>query len=629
MAKNNSTNPNRRKKPLQNLNNRTRTFVQKQAKKAPRVGKAIKDVANVAKAGAQLNPGQFGEMAVNTYQQSRKGNYPLSGTYNVTEAIVSGVGESAVVSSNNLMQLWKDVGIGKPEQGRSTSGTYSDPSFTANRDRRQGPTNSNQSNPSTNMPNRKRGGDADSSHPSSQYSGDASSAPINPFNSSVLTGSPIKLNSYIDKQYQMNPYQDQVTDIGNTDADNSSQFKRTHVNVIDTTNGALFNFEGNSRMKVSFNRIFQDLRQEIVAEINANQFTDKVFTKVNFDSYIKTVSEAWALLAELQTRKGFESSYAEQNLILRGISNSMAGNVSLLVAISSLETILKKFALPIKLIEYYKWLAQVYKCTPVEGGKHYIQASPYMISSLHQARGGLDDWTDLIIKLEDITDALYSSSTFSTSSNTGNWFTLSQYLVKYTSTGNFTDIGNCMSYCTQPVYDVNANAIWDNCVSYQGVSVGTSMFGRLSIPNNEDAMVAFPHDEDCVPAYITSHLLPLWANTDFTTGSGQTGGFPFYGTYMKDVASIPAADRPTWQPESNNVILFTSGNSWSVDVVNESWDYITDHIWTVQYSSTGDRTAMNMPKGMNTRYYSPSYTNTTTASVNLMYDMFGIPLDFG
>jgi hypothetical protein len=583
-------------------------------KKADKAKKVAKDVSIIASGAKNLKPLK----GVQSFaQQVGEGKYPLSGRYNRTKDLVAISSDAMVNSAENLNRLWRTSGTDRIPETRSTGTSFNDPNFRTNQTR----------TPSRggNMNNRNFGGDgASGQHPSRQYSSDSSAVPINPFNDNTVTTSPVRLTSYLEKQYMINPYVDQLCPIA--DNTNNQNTLRTVMNLIDTDRYAILDFGSNTRVQYAFKRIYLQLRQELIDAVNANQFTNQVFNYDNFQSYLQSVMECWALYTEIKTRMAFSSTYAEQNLILRNLSGQLASDVDLLVALERLETILKKFALPIKVIEYYKWLFQVYKCTPVEGGVHYSQMSPWMYSSVQASQHNDPDWSGLVTKLNTLTERLYDSTDYDTTTGIGNWATLSQYLVKHCQTGNWIDVGNCLSFCTDPVYDVNTNAIWDNKVLYCAATVIEPLFGVL--PTNQDASVAFPHDEDCVPAFITAHLMPLWGNLNFTTQTGLTGGFPMFSTYMKD-AHLPV---PQWQKNENTIILAdsttTPGAGWTVLGVTEQHEFITDHIWSKMNDSAGLQFGMIRAKGLNTRYYSPSYTNVTTATVNIMYDLFGVDLDY-
>jgi hypothetical protein len=552
-------------------------------------------------------------------QQVSEGNYPLSGRYNRTKDLVAISSDAMVNSAENLKQLFNSTGMDKPQESRKTGSSFNDPGFKSNQSRTP--------NNGGNMNNRNYGGDgASGQHSSRQFSGDSSAVPINPFNDNTVTNSPIRLSSYLEKQYQLNPYLDQVC--STADDSNNENTWRTVFNLVDTDRYSMLDFGTNTRVQYAFKRIYIQLRQELIDSVNANQFTNQVFNFGNFSQYLASVMEAWAIYTEIKTRMSFSSTYAEQNLVLRNLSGQMAGDVDLLVSIERLETILKKFALPIKVIEYYKWLFQVYKCTPVEGGTHYSQMSPWLYSCIKASESGSSaNWTELVGRLDSITERLYDSTDYDNATGIGNWPTISQYLVKHCKTGNWTDVGNFLSFCTSPIYDVNTNAIWDNKVLYTDNTVTTPLFGM--IPTNQDASVAFPHDEDCIPAFITAHLMPLWGNLNFTTQTQTTGGFPMFGTYMRDAH----VTNPSNQRNENTLILETrpaasGGSGWTVIGVNQPHEFITDHIWSYIYASNNQAYGMIRAKGLNTRYYSPSYTNTTTACVNFMYDLFGIDLDY-
>jgi len=587
-------------------------------KKVAKAKKIAKDVTVVASGAKNIKPLKGVQSLA---QQVSEGNYPLSGRWNRTKDIVAMSSDAMVNSAENLNRLFRTSGMDNPSPSRDTGTSFNDPNFKTNQSRK--------SNGGGNMNNRNFGSDgASGQHPSRQFSSDSSAVPINPFSDNTVTTSPIRLSSYLEKQYQLNPYVDQkCTPVADTNNENTW---RTVFNLIDTDRYAILDFGENSRIQYAFKRIYMELRQELIDSVNANQFTNQVFNYDNFQLYLQTVMEAWALYTEVKSRMAFSSSYAEQNLILRNLSGQLAGDVDLLVALERLETILKKFALPVKVIEYYKWLFQVYKATPVEGGLHYSQMSAWMYTSVKASANSEDptnpDWFELKTKLNVMTSLLYDSTDYDTSTNIGNWPTLSQYLVKHTKTGNWSDVGNFLSFCTEPVYDVNTNAIWDNKVLYCEANETDPMYGRL--PTNTDASVAFPHDEDCVPAFVTAHLMPLWGNLNFTSKTGQTGGFPMFSTYMKDAHNT----NPSNQKDENTIILANSstfpGNGYSVHGVNQPFEFITDHIWNREIDSYGNAFGMIRARGLNTRYYSPSYTNTTTACVNIMYDLFGVNLDY-
>jgi len=553
-------------------------------------------------------------------QQVVDGNYPLSGRYNRTKDIVAVTSDAMVNSARNLQQVWNATGMDEPPEQRTKGTSFNDPNFETNRSRTP-------NNNGGNMNNRNFGSDgASGQHPSRQYSSDSSAVPINPFNDNTVTTSPIRLSSYLERQYQLNPYLDQQMPVVDDAVANENTW-RTVFNLIDTDRYSVLDFGTNTRMEYAFKRIYMQARQELIDSVNANQFTNQVFNYDNFHQYLQAVMESWALYTEVKTRIAFSSSYAEQNLILRNLSGSLAGDVNLLVAIEKLETILKKFALPVKVIEYYKWLFQVYKATPVEGGLHYSQMTPWVYSAVKASEENTINWSNLVTRIDTLTARLYDSTDYNNTTNIGNWPTMSQYLVKHCRTGNWTDVGNFLSFCTEPVYDVNTNAIWDNKVLYTTDSNTAPLHGSLNTAH--DAKVAFPHDEDCIPSFITAHLLPLWGNINFTTQTGLTAGFPLFSTYMKDAR--PVGDNPTNQRVENTIILETStgpGAGWNVIGVNQPYEFITDHIWSLIVTTATQTFGMLRAKGLNTRYYSPSYTNTTTACVNLMYDLFGITLDY-
>jgi len=575
---------------------------------------AVKDGSTVAKGVKNLNPI---EGAKSLGKQISEGNYPLSGRYNRTKDLVAISSDAVVHSAQNLQNMFKDTGMQKPNETRKTGTSYNDPNFKENQSRKP--------SGGGNMNNRNFGSDgASGQHPSRQYSGDSSAVPINPFSDNTVTNNPIRLSSYLERQYQLNPYQDQrgpvVGDINNENT------WRTVFNLIDIDKNSILDFDDNTRMQYAFKRVYMQLRGEMIDAVNANQFTNQVFNYDNFFAYIQQVCECWALYTEIKTRISFTSTYAEQNLVLRNLSGQMAGDTGLLVALEQLETIIKKFALPVKVIEYYKWLFQTYKATPVEGGLHYSQMSCYFYSALRESENDQPDWSELIAKLNTLTQTLYDSTDYNSNTQIGNWTTMSQYLVKHCKTGNWTDVGNFLSFCSEPIYDVNTNAIWDNKVAYVADSAIDPMYGRLATAS--DASVAFPHDEDCVPAFVSAHLLPLWGEMDFTQKYGCTAGFPLFSTYMKDAHLT----NPTNQRTENTIILQTSaaggGAGWGCIGVNAPNEFITDHIWEYLYTGAGQGFGMIRAKGLNTRYYSPSYTNTTTACVNFMYDVFGVDLDY-
>ena len=604
------------RKGNQTKGNRTKFDRSKWDRRLKKGVEVLKDGSTVAKGVQNLKPI---EGVKSLGKQISEGNYPLSGRYNRTKDLVAISSDAVVNSAQNLNNMLKDTGMQNKTETRNKGNSYSDPNFKVNQDRTpSGGGNMNRRNFSSDG--------ASGQHPSRQYSGDSSAVPINPFNDNTVTNSPIKLSSYLERQYQLNPYQDQRGPVvGDTNNENTW---RTVFNLVDIDKDSIIDFDVNTRMQYAFKRIYMQLRQEMIDAVNANQFTNQVFNYDNFYAYIQQVAECWALYTEIKTRMSFTSSYAEQNLVLRNLSGQMAGDVNLLVSLERLETILKKLALPVKVIEYYKWLFQTYKATPVEGGLHYSQMSAYMYSAVRASENNQPDWSELCAKLDTLTQRLYDSTDYDTNSKIGNWPTMSQYLVKHCKTGNWTDVGNFLSFCSEPVYDVNTNAIWDNKVAYVADNSIDPMYGRLGYTT--DASVAFPHDEDCIPAYISAHLLPLWGEMNFAQKFGCTAGFPFFSSYMKDVHNT----NPISQRTENTIILQTSsaggGAGWSCIGVNAPNEFITDHIWEYLYDGSTPSQGFGMirAKGLNTRYYSPSYTNTTTACVNFMYDAFGIDLDY-
>jgi len=583
-------------------------------KKLSKANDIAQDMKTIADGVKDLKPIRGAQSLA---QQISEGKYPGSGRYNRTKDLVAVSSDAMVNSAQNLNQLWSSTGMDSPSSSKPQGGSYTDPNYKANQSRTP--------NNGGSMTNRNFSSDgASGQHPSRQYSGDASAVPINPFNDNTVTKSPVRLSSYLERQYQLNPYLDQRMPVVD-DAKANENTWRTVFNLIDTDRYSVLDFGTNTRVQYAFKRIYMQLRQEMIDAINANQFTNQVFNYDNFQAYLQAVMESWALYTEVKTRMSFSSTYAEQNLILRNLSGQLRGDVDLLVAIEKLETILKKFALPVKVIEYYKWLFQVYKATPVEGGLHYSQMTPWVYSAVKASEENSPDWSNLVTRINTLTERLYDSTDYNSSTNIGNWPTMSQYLVKHCSTGNWSDVGNFLAFCTEPIYDVNTNAIWDNKVLYTTNSVTDPFHGSISTA--EDAKVAFPHDEDCIPAFITAHLMPLWGNINFTTQTGLTGGFPMFSTYMKDAHLT----NPTYQRSENTIILETaagSGAGWNVIGVNQPYEFITDHIWSLVVDSANQSFGMLRAKGLNTRYYSPSYTNTTTACVNLMYDLFGITLDY-
>lgn len=607
----------------------------KQAKGVLQDGGTLLDGAKRAKDGGLR---RFGTNIVDQVKDGTRNPLKL----NFTNATEQAIGTDAIHVSRKInrkgkeardyiVNMWRKTGQGNPEPTRQTNGTWSDPLYVVNRDKSQG---GDMPNGNGNGGNGGRGGgDPNFNHPSRQYS-DASSVPVNPFNDTTTVDGPIELNSYMSRALMMSPYESQ-TEFFDEDGINLIQTKRTHINFIDTGAHALFDFAGNTRLTVAYRRIYQAIRQEMVEAINSNQFTDKVMTVANFEQYMKVVTESWALLCEIKHRMAFQSSYAEQNLLLRAVSQQMQ-DPDLLVAVNSLETVLMKFALPAKLIEYYKWLFQCYKGSPVEGGVQYVNMSPFVASSLYRVSAG-GTWDELIGKLNFQTAALWNAQsvyTDASSNEIGKWWDLSQYLVSKAQTGNFTDIGNCLTYCTEPVYDVDVNAIWDNSLSYSRNITGKPIF-RFSEVAREDALIALPHNQDSVPAYVAAHMLSLYSLMDFTNKVGYTGGFPFFGNFIEGVNwadGMPGAYAPTTNFEQNKALLVTTATSpglWIVDSVNKPEDYITDHIFSNAYTSSGVEFGLCSPRGMNVRYFSLSHTNVSTECVNLLYDMFAVTLDFG
>ena len=592
----------------------------------------LQDGVTLVKGADKARKGGPRRFVKNLYDQKREGGFKKK--LNITEAVEQAVGTDSVLLAKRLKNKSEDVknffSRSEPENKRSkeTPGTWSNPNYLVS------PYNPNEGE---SMPRGSGGGgpsDPTSNHPSAQYS-NASSVPINPFNDTPTVSQPIYLNSYMDEIYQLSPYEPQ--EVLNVDGDVTSRI-RTHINIIETSAHKLFEFEGDERMGGAYQRVFQEIRQELVSAVNSNTFTDRVMTKANYTQYLKDVCESWALLCELKHRIAFESSYSEQNLVLRGISSAM--NIpDMLIAIDKLETVLKKFALPVKLIEYYKWLFQVYRTSPVEGGKQYINMSPFVAAAVKETgQPNFGNWNELIAKINYQTALLWSKATFSTSTGVeiGKWFDLSQYLVANTTTGQFTDIGNCLTYCTEPHYDVDANAIWDNSLSYWSDNNNDPIF-KFSKTLREDAWIAMPHNKDSVPAFITAHMMLLYALMNFsTTGTtpkdGTTGGFPFWANYMRDCASIPSTQRPQSQFAGNKGILETSNQSpgmWLWNDVDSPVDYVTDHIWSRANTSNGVGYGFSNTRGLNVRYYSTSNTNAATAGVNFFYDTFNVPLDFG
>ena len=378
----------------------------------------------------------------------------------------------------------------------------------------------------------------------------------------------------------------------------AEQASKTWLQIIGITPSDINDVDANSQIAVAYESIYYHNRSSVIDKTRGGNGSTAInLTKAKWLNYIDYVMSGCAMLSEYYSLRTLNPYGDETNTVLCSIKDSINGSTSAMTSAYRLDTLISELSLPPAILDYYKFLFQTYKKSPVTGGVHQRFMSSHMAADLFEEDA---DFTETAAAMDSVSNFIAGNEYFPTISalmtqmTEYNWMKLD--VVK---------CGGC-----EIEYDYHANAIFDNSpIHYENDGVSQRINSQLGLTvDNNSMLAAFPMDKLSVPIFVTSALL-------LSFGTSQTyNGFPLF----------KIGDSPSSTYKNNGFVLVnstTSTNGIQFLSTYSSKRQINDTNWLINDNRDG---GIFLPRGMNTQQFALTYESLSDATQELILDMFGI-----
>ena len=400
----------------------------------------------------------------------------------------------------------------------------------------------------------------------------------------VVSGGKVNLNTEYDNSTYKIPSKIQSID----DDENSSL---TWLQCIGIKPQDVMQYESNAQVEVAFEAIYKKAKASVVGNTRGGTGSTALnFTRTNFFTYLTNVMSGYAMLSEYYSFRTLNPRDNDLNTVLSSMSDSINSADALMKSAYRLDTIISELSLPPEVCEFYKFLFQTYKKSPVSGGVHQKFMSNQLTHDFY-----IDDVT--FAETVSAMNSVYTTLTQSES------MTVISALMTQISDFNWMLLDTVKSGSPNIEFDMNANAMLDNSAILFNDGTDDIVIND-QIQNGASMKAAFPMEKTQVPILVTSYLLLNF--------EAAHSGYPFFK--VNKTGDFAA--------NSFNVINDTSQTCGvsleSVKTVNRQ---IIDQNWQINNNSNG---AMFLPKGLNTQQYALTYISTSDACQEMVLDFFGV-----
>uniref|UniRef100_A0A2V0RBC4 Capsid protein n=1 Tax=viral metagenome TaxID=1070528 RepID=A0A2V0RBC4_9ZZZZ len=372
---------------------------------------------------------------------------------------------------------------------------------------------------------------------------------------------------------------------------NDENSSLTWIQCIGIKPGDVMQYVANAQVEVAFDAIYKKYKASVVANTRGGTGSTALnFTKTNFIAYLTTVMSGYAMLSEYYALRTLNPRDNDLNTVLSSMSDSVNSADTLMKSAYRLDTIISELSLPPAVCEFYQFLFQTYKKSPVSGGVHQKFMSHQFC---HDFIGDDATFASTVSAMDAVYDTLIATESM----------TVISALMSQISDYNFMMLDKVKSGSPNIEFDMKANAMFDNSsiLYYDGTD---HIVINDEIQNGDSMKAAFPMEKTEVPILVTSYLLLNFEQ--------DHPGYPFFKVNKEG-------------NHAANSFILTNKTTHTTGVefhaVKEASKQIIDHNWQINTSSNG---AMFLPKGLNTQQYALTYTSTSDACQEMVLDFFGV-----
>lgn len=400
----------------------------------------------------------------------------------------------------------------------------------------------------------------------------------------VATGGRVDLNTQYDNSTYKIP-----SKIQSISSDENSSL--TWIQCIGIKPTDVLQYTDNAQVEVAFEAIYKRYKSSVVANTRGGTGSTAInFTRTNFFSYLTNVMSGYAMLSEYYSLRTLNPRDNDLNTVLSSMSDTINSADTLMKSAYRLDTIISELSLPPAVCDYYKFLFQTYKKSPVSGGVHQKFMSNQLTHDFYS-----DDVTfaETVSAMDNVYDTLIASESM----------TVISALMTQISDYNFMLLDNVKCGSPNIEFDMKANAMFDNSPILFNDGNDRIVIND-EIQNGASMKAAFPMEKTEVPILVTSYLLLNF--------EAAHSGYPFFKT------------NKTGTHASNGFNLIndaTQDTGVSFESVNNVSRQIIDQNWQINSNSNG---AMFLPKGLNTQQYALTYISTSDACQEMVLDFFGV-----
>jgi hypothetical protein len=439
---------------------------------------------------------------------------------------------------------------------------------------------------------------------------------------------PTSFNSKVSKVWWSNP----VTPQTHTVDENSSRTAFTIIRCgFDASDATGVNYDitkpqildlnptGSKPTEGAYMRYYSDVKREIVSNTNATPTAANILWLENFHLYQQISLALVAALAELEARMHWSPEFEESNLIHRDIVNLTAGDTELLKSRNRAYDALSLLAVPTEMIEYYRWLFQVYKKSDIIGGCTHTFMSAEMCRDLNDYQNtGASNFTFTKGKLDWLSSATFNYN--NQKAHQGNPVvngSFSQITALLTDKCDypFTIYRQVIGAAKDPVYHKMMNAIIDNFIVWTNNNQATESDLIMYPKDQNSPIVGLPFEADSVPCAVGAHLLP-----NFTQTFDDANGFPLFKTGKPDFV----------QGNSAQILAFENPGvpqGFTFDFRRGNGLQITDHIFTYNsymYQNGATASGSLVTRGDNVRRFQLGSENAVLDCVQMFNGLIGV-----